>query len=237
MASWHAYLERLRLRLSRDPVEVATAIAGYRRSLGAARGAQAAARARQGRGRWTPPKTPTEPVRPRSHAANPCLHCAIRPLAASLHHRGGFTMKSFDRDGGMASVRTRSRCKGCRGTGRGRSRMVLWCATPAKSAMRQAGHQCCTSGFGLASVAPHRGRRGGRSWRAEGRHRAPLGVREIHLSSATCLLWTRPLKANDPTPRFQSASLRCANSSHSSHWSRLSCRVNCGLSPISSANR
>jgi hypothetical protein len=49
MPSFHAYLERQRLGLDRDPVERATAVASYRRSLGISRGARNAARARAGK--------------------------------------------------------------------------------------------------------------------------------------------------------------------------------------------
>jgi hypothetical protein len=51
LSTFHAFLERKRLGLERDPIERAAAIASFRTSLETSRGAKAAARARGGRGR------------------------------------------------------------------------------------------------------------------------------------------------------------------------------------------
>jgi hypothetical protein len=51
LLTWHDYLERQRLGLELDPAERVVRIAAYKKSLGTARGAKAAARARAGRGR------------------------------------------------------------------------------------------------------------------------------------------------------------------------------------------
>jgi hypothetical protein len=54
LLTWHDYLERQRLGLELDPAERVVRIAAYKKSLGIARGAKAAARARAGRGRGMP---------------------------------------------------------------------------------------------------------------------------------------------------------------------------------------
>ena len=66
MPTWHEYLERQRLGLDLDPVERAARITAYKKSLGTARGARNAARARAakgpGRGTADPPLAKRPPA-------------------------------------------------------------------------------------------------------------------------------------------------------------------------------